>query len=47
MKPIIYKNPTGIKFAQDKRVDILDLQYNVKETAQKPGPGRYETHTDF
>lgn len=47
MQPVIYKKPVGVKFAQDNKVDILDKEYNVLEQGQKPGPGRYDLHTEF
>lgn len=47
MQPVVYKKPVGVKFAMDDKVDILDKQYNIREQAEKPGPGRYELHTEF
>jgi len=47
MQPTKYKKPVGVKFAQDQKIDILDKQFNIRETAYKPGPGRYELPTEF
>lgn len=48
MDPKLFKKrPTGVKFSQDEKVDILDKQYMLRESQTKPGPGRYDLPSDF
>ncbi len=48
LNPVLWKKkPTGVKFATDNKVNILDQQFSLGESRKKPGPGRYNLPTDF
>lgn len=47
MEPVVFKKPVGVKFKLDEKVDVIAREFNLRENSYKPGPGRYETYTDF